>query len=97
MLILKIESETREKYGIFKDNVQSKRFEERTKGLVLRVGIALILFIATGALSFYFIYNKADLQTLIPVSFLSFTLYNWYNQEKMILENTYSKQQLLEP
>ena len=78
---LKIESETREKYGILKDDVQSQRFEKISKGLAWRVGIAFFLFIATGGLSFYFIYNKADLQTLIPVSFLSFTLYNWYNQK----------------
>ena len=78
---LKIESETREKYGILKDDVQSQRFEKRSKDLTWRVGIAFVLFIVTGGISFYFIYNKADLQTLIPVSFLSFTLYNWYNQK----------------
>lgn len=50
---LKIETKTREKYGIFKDNVQSKRFETRSNDLWWRVVIVLILFIATGALSFY--------------------------------------------
>ncbi len=81
-----LEKNTRKSYGITKDAVQTKEFENRKKELYWRVILPLVLFILVIFCTLYLAFCNITGVVFIPLTFISFTLYNWYNQERMILE-----------
>jgi len=81
-----LEANTIESYGITKDAIQTKELENRKKELKIRVIFPLILFILITCCTLFLAYQNTNGVAFIPLTFISFTLYNWYNQERMILE-----------